>query len=306
MTRTRVSDATGACHWSRQTNSCPFQEEAPWVPVTHGRGSSCLTFCRDSENGNLVTEFVQDVCVYAVVSSQRKLGGWSQCHLLTRALFSWFLGLYSFLNCSVFIMLLLCVLYRGVSSCSYIWAKLLLLPFTTDATSWYPRRPGWSPQNHPSPQSLGSGRTLEPHHTQSYRAASILLIKITRSIQSIILLLPIGSFSFYTNKYYLFYFVPFWTHLLRLLLRKIHCVKALYWVKTFSSLFNHGSQNGFQKPYILISSQGKPEAKCAKQIWFCSMLLNFFQSFWAGPQPDPQFTPRHKQVTVMLPVRSAI
>ena len=60
---------------------------------------------------------------------------------------------------------------------------------STDATSWYPRRPGWSPQNHPSPQSLGSGRTLEPQHTQSYRAASILLIKITRSPQSIILLL---------------------------------------------------------------------------------------------------------------------
>lgn len=40
--------------------------------------------------------------------------------------------------------------------------------------------------------------------------------------------------------------MPFWTHLLRLILRKTHCMKALFWVKTFSNLFNHGSQMVFR------------------------------------------------------------
>lgn len=98
----------------------------------------------------------------------------SQCHLLTRVIFNWLLRLSFFINWSVLITQLLCALYSGMFSCLCLWMKLLLFLFTTDANSW-------SPQNNSSSPNPGSGRTLKPERTESYRAASILLIKMIRS-----------------------------------------------------------------------------------------------------------------------------
>lgn len=125
--------------------------------------------------------------------------------------------------------------------------KLLLLPFTADATSWYPWRPGWSPQNHPSPQSLlRSGRITGTDHTQSYRGG---LYSANKDHQ----VSTVNYFAFTNGKFFLLHkqilcilVCALFRPIYGLLLRKIHCMKALYWVKTFSSLFNHGSQMVFR------------------------------------------------------------
>lgn len=54
--------------------------------------------------------------------------------------------------------------------------------------------------------------------------------------------------------------------------------------------------NCFQRSYLLIPSQGKPEAKYGKQIWFHFMLLNFFQ----GPSADPNSHPAPSRLLCSL------
>lgn len=75
--------------------------------------------------------------------------------------------------------------------------------------------------------------------------------------------------------------MPFWTHLLRLLLRKIHCMKALYRVKTFSSLFNHGSQMVFRN--LTFSFLHKANLKQNAQNKF-----GFAPCFWTSSSPFGQ------------------